>query len=93
MTRVDIWWYSMSPVDIRRYYQVPVFPVAAAHGEFVVTHDITKYCKAKIFEKVGKKTPMFLRFSTVGKLQKTPMFLRFLIVVELRDSVYISACP
>ena len=24
------------------------------HGVFVVTHDVTKYCKAKLFEKVGK---------------------------------------
>jgi catalase len=24
------------------------------HGVFVVTNDITKYCKAKLFEKVGK---------------------------------------
>ena len=36
-----------------------------AHGVFVVTHDITKYCKAKLFEKVGKETPVFARFSTV----------------------------
>jgi len=39
---------------------------AAAHGEFEVTHDITKYTKAKLFENIGKKTPTFLRFSTVG---------------------------
>jgi catalase len=39
---------------------------AGAHGYFEVTHDITKYSKAKIFEKIGKKTPMFARFSTVG---------------------------
>ena len=31
-----------------------------------VTHDITKYCKAKIFSKVGKQTPLAVRFSTVG---------------------------
>ncbi|CEM23795.1 unnamed protein product [Vitrella brassicaformis CCMP3155] len=39
---------------------------AAAHGYFEVTNDITKYCKAKVFERVGKRTPVFLRFSTVG---------------------------
>jgi catalase len=39
---------------------------AGAHGYFEVTHDITKFTKAKIFEKIGKKTPAFLRFSTVG---------------------------
>jgi catalase len=37
-----------------------------AYGYFEVTHDITKYCKAKMFEHIGKKTPMFGRFSTVG---------------------------
>jgi len=43
-------------------------PRAGAYGFFEVTHDITKYCKAKIFEHVGKKTPMFIRFSTVGEV-------------------------
>ncbi|EYC43415.1 hypothetical protein Y032_0494g2447 [Ancylostoma ceylanicum] len=37
-----------------------------AHGYFEVTHDITKYCKADLFNKVGKQTPVFARFSTVG---------------------------
>lgn len=31
-----------------------------------MTKDITGFCKAKVFEKVGKRTPIFLRFSTVG---------------------------
>ena len=39
---------------------------SAAHGTFTVTNDITKYTKAKLFEKVGKKTECFLRFSTVA---------------------------
>ncbi|WP_419901424.1 catalase [Kiloniella sp.] len=39
---------------------------SAAYGTFTVTHDITKYTKAKIFSEVGKKTDMFLRFSTVA---------------------------
>ena len=38
-----------------------------AFGYFEVTHDVTKYCKAKIFDKIGKKTPCLVRFSTVGK--------------------------
>lgn len=37
-----------------------------AHGTFTVTHDITKYTKASIFSKVGKETPLVLRFSTVA---------------------------
>ena len=36
------------------------------YGTFTVTHDITKYTKAKIFSEVGKKTHMFARFSTVA---------------------------
>lgn len=39
---------------------------AGAHGYFEVTHDISKYTKARIFESVGKKTPAFIRFSTVA---------------------------
>ncbi len=39
---------------------------SGAFGEFVVTHDITRYTKAAIFSDVGKKTPMFARFSTVA---------------------------
>ncbi|RWW92146.1 catalase [Flavobacterium cerinum] len=39
---------------------------SAAYGTFIVTHDITKYTKAKIFSQIGKKTDMILRFSTVG---------------------------
>lgn len=37
-----------------------------AYGTFTVTNDITKYTRAKIFNAIGKKTPVFLRFSTVG---------------------------
>ena len=39
---------------------------SGAFGTFTVTHDITKYTKAKIFSAVGKKTDMFVRFSTVA---------------------------
>ena len=31
-----------------------------------MTHDVTRFCKAKIFEHIGKKTPIAIRFSTVG---------------------------
>ena len=37
-----------------------------AFGKFVVTHDITAYTRAKIFSEIGKETPLFIRFSTVG---------------------------
>jgi catalase len=39
---------------------------SGAFGAFTVTHDITKYTKARIFSAVGKKTDMFVRFSTVA---------------------------
>ena len=39
---------------------------SGAFGHFVVTHDISKYTKAKIFSEVGKKTEVFVRFSTVA---------------------------
>ena len=39
---------------------------AGAHGYFEVTADVTKYTKAKFLSKVGKRTEVFLRFSTVG---------------------------
>ena len=39
---------------------------SGAYGTFTVTHDITKYTKARLFDSVGKQTETFLRFSTVG---------------------------
>ena len=39
---------------------------SAAYGTFTVTHDITRYTKAKIFSEIGKKTELFTRFSTVA---------------------------
>ena len=39
---------------------------SGAFGTFTVTHDITKFTKAKLFSSVGKKTDLFMRFSTVA---------------------------
>lgn len=39
---------------------------SGAFGTFTVTNDITKYTRAKLFSKVGKKTDVFVRFSTVA---------------------------
>jgi catalase len=39
---------------------------SGAFGTFTVTHDITRYTKAKIFSEVGKKTECLARFSTVA---------------------------
>ena len=37
-----------------------------AHGTLTVTHDISKYTRAKVFSKVGAKIEMLARFSTVA---------------------------
>lgn len=39
---------------------------AGAFGYFEVTDDITKYTAASVFSSIGKKTPIGVRFSTVG---------------------------
>ncbi len=37
-----------------------------AYGTFTVTHDITRFTRARLFNKLGKQTQMFVRFSTVA---------------------------
>ena len=39
---------------------------AGAYGYLVVTADVTKWTKARLFSEIGKKTEAFLRFSTVA---------------------------
>lgn len=39
---------------------------SGAFGTFTVTNDISKYTKAKLFNKIWKQTKVFVRFSTVG---------------------------
>ena len=39
---------------------------AGAHGHFTVTNDISRHTKAGLFAAIGKRTPMFARFSTVA---------------------------
>jgi catalase len=39
---------------------------SGAYGNFTVTHNISKFTHAKLFNAVGKKTETFVRFSTVG---------------------------
>jgi catalase len=50
--------------------RIPERPVHAkgsgAYGTFAVTHDVTRYTRAKVFERVGKTTDTFVRFSTVA---------------------------
>ncbi len=46
-----------------------------AHGEFIVTGDITQFTKAKVFTP-GSKTPVFVRFSAVIHGNHSPETLR-----------------
>ncbi len=39
---------------------------SGAFGTLTITHDISNYTRAKIFNEIGKQTRVFLRFSTVG---------------------------
>lgn len=39
---------------------------AGAHGYFEVTNDVSTYTKANFLSEVGKRTPLFVRFSTVA---------------------------
>lgn len=39
---------------------------AGAHGYFEVNNDVTQWTKAKFLEHIGKKMPVFIRFSTVA---------------------------
>jgi len=39
---------------------------AGAHGYFEVTHDVSSWTKAAFLSQIGKQTPLFIRFSTVG---------------------------
>ena len=39
---------------------------SAAHGYFELTHSLSDLSKASIFQRVGERTPLFTRFSTVA---------------------------
>src|SRR5690606_35650885 len=39
---------------------------SAAHGFFELTRSLAQYTRAKLFTEVGKRTPVFTRFSTVA---------------------------
>lgn len=49
---------------------------AGAYGTFKLTKDMSKYTKADLFNGVGKKTPIFLRFSQVAGEAGYPDTLR-----------------
>src|SRR5260370_11781405 len=39
---------------------------SGAYGTLIITKDISRYSKAKLFSAIGKKTEAFVRFSTVA---------------------------
>ena len=39
---------------------------SGAYGKLTISQDITRFSKASLFAKVGKETPVFIRFSTVA---------------------------
>ncbi len=39
---------------------------SGAYGTFTVTHDISRFTKARLFSEIGKETSVFARFSTVA---------------------------
>jgi catalase len=43
-----------------------IYFLTGAFGYFEVTNDITRYTKSTVFETIGKRTPIAVRFSTVG---------------------------
>jgi catalase len=49
---------------------------AGAMGVFVCSSDMSAYTKAKLFNQAGKKTPVFVRFSTVVHGNGSPETLR-----------------
>ena len=55
---------------------------AGAFGEFEVTHDISQYCKADLFNKIGKKTPV------VSKYLIKKFRFNFNLKFELRHYVF-----
>ncbi|XP_028179556.1 peroxisomal catalase 1-like [Ostrinia furnacalis] len=60
--------YHMDTTSNSDVRQIPERTVHArgfgAHGYFEVTHDVSKYTSADVFNGIGKKTPLFGRFST-----------------------------
>ena len=45
---------------------------SGAYGTFIVTHDITRYTRAKIFSQVGKKTELLLFENTARSISGAP---------------------
>lgn len=90
-------WVEGNHVDLMFWNYIS----SGAFGYFEVTHDITKYCKAKVFEHIGKRTPIAIRFSTVGKALKLCIYIYLSIHIyiyvyhgiSVNWYIYITAYP
>src|SRR4051812_7648315 len=49
---------------------------SGAHGFFEVTEDVSQWTSAGFLSEVGKRTPMFARFSTLGGEMGSPDTVR-----------------
>lgn len=58
---------------------------AGAFGYFECTHDVTEFTKLSPFSKIGKKTDISARFSTVGMLKILYCFLNHTVWNECFD--------
>lgn len=55
-----------------------------AYGVFTVTNDITKYTKASLFSRTGKKTHIFLTFSEVAPCVENENMGRYLCTYSIK---------
>jgi catalase len=61
---------------------------AGVYGKFTVTKDISQYSRAKLFNAVGKQTPIFIRFSTLSAdetIARTERYLKEFAVKFLTE--------
>lgn len=64
----DLWLFEKHATSIEKLSQKEECTLRGwgAWGEFTVTHDISKYTRAKLFSKVGNKCKIFSRMSTAA---------------------------
>lgn len=69
---------------------------AGAFGHFEVTNDVTRYTKAAVFELVGKRTPVVVRFSNAtgekGSADTVRDFRGFSVKFYSHEGVWDLAC-
>ena len=68
MLMEDVWFQEKMANFNRKVNTARRIPAKGSgpYGTFTDTRDITKYTRAKLFSEIGKKTDVFVRFSTVA---------------------------